>query len=89
MLLDTQSIWGCATSGICNMEHFCKNKTINAKLNELCRAGWNVVKTKKSHVKITTPSGARIMVSGSPSDWRVERKVLKDIERGGPPNTRR
>lgn len=85
----TQFIWGCATSGICSMEHFCKNKTINTKLNELRRQGWEVIKTRKNHVKVTTPEGVRIMVSGSPSDFRAERKVLGDFERGGPPNTRR
>jgi hypothetical protein len=53
---------------------------LNAEIRRLLRAGWRVSRGRK-HVKLRTPGGALIVLSGTPSDPRSERNELARIRR--------
>lgn len=54
----------------------------NAILREARRAGCTV-ETGRKHMRIVTPSGARISASSSPSDVNAWRMLRSDLRKAG------
>lgn len=52
--------------------------------NKAKESGWRFEQTTSGHWKFFSPDGITIiLVSGTPSDWRVQRKVTSDFKRAG------
>ncbi len=60
------------------MGKYCKDKDINQKIRSLIRIGWEF-KRQSKHNHLVSPSGTKITVSRSPSDYRAFMNFTKDI----------
>jgi predicted RNA binding protein YcfA (HicA-like mRNA interferase family) len=50
-------------------------------IREAVRAGWLAALARNSHVRLSHPSGAVVIASGTPGDHRVVRDVRADLRR--------
>lgn len=59
-------------------------KEIRAAIDAARAEGWTVEPTKNnSHIKMISPSGRVVFISGSPSDHRAMKNALGDLRRAG------
>lgn len=73
-------------------------KDMQALCVEAARAGWRIERTGGDHIKLTSPAGAIVFASQTPSDWRASRRARATLDRawpgwdgrvrGGPPKQR-
>lgn len=61
------------------MRKFTSNKDFNVYIQELCRTGWVYIRGKK-HAKLIAPTGAKVVVPGSPSDRRAFDNFKRDVK---------
>ena len=47
------------------------------------RAGWNVDRTKKNHLRWRSPTGEMVITSSTPSDSRAIHSIKRDLRRAG------
>ena len=63
------------------MKRFSKNKDINSFIRQLIKSEqWYCLQDKK-HCSLFSPTGKRITVPSTPSDYRAYINFKKDIER--------
>lgn len=61
-----------------------KNTNLNHLKTVAVAAGWRVRATKGGHWQFFSPDNKTIiLVSGSPGDWRAQRKCAADFKRAG------
>jgi hypothetical protein len=56
-------------------------KELEQYLRDLERNGYTIVRTRKSHIKVTAPNGNFTYQAGTPSDWRAMRNFQADVRR--------
>lgn len=60
-----------------------KVTTFKELLKRLEAEGWTVELKTSGHRKLTSPTGAVVFTSSSPSDFRAIRNVERDLKRAG------
>ena len=59
------------------MRKYSADKMIHQDVKELLKEGWEITRTKK-HKFLTAPNGKKILISGTPSDYRARLNFRRD-----------
>lgn len=54
---------------------------VTSPVQQLLRESGAVLVRQKKHLVYQLPNGRRVTMSATPSDWRAERKQMRDIRR--------
>lgn len=60
-----------------------KVTSMDELMRRLESEGWTIELKKSGHRKFTSPKGAVVFTSSSPSDYRALRNVERDLKRAG------